>query len=42
MGELGLVMKPSEDLPLSINLGVQGYAGQKQGISGSCNFVYEF
>ncbi len=42
MGELGLVMKPSEDLPLSINLGVQGYLGQKQGVSGSCNFMYEF
>ncbi len=42
MGELGLTMKPSEDLPLSINLGVQGYTGQKQGISGSASFVYEF
>ena len=42
MGELGLMMKPSEDVPLSINLGVQGYAGQKRGVSGSCRFVYEF
>ena len=42
MGELGLMMKPTEDLPLSINLGVQGYVGQKQGVSGSCNFMYEF
>ncbi len=42
MGELGLMMKPTEDLPLSINLGVQGYVGQKQGISGSCNLMYEF
>ncbi len=42
MGELGLMMKPTEDLPLSINLGVQGYVGQKQGISGSCNVMYEF
>ncbi|MDO4839404.1 MAG: autotransporter outer membrane beta-barrel domain-containing protein, partial [Desulfovibrionaceae bacterium] len=42
MGELGLMMKPTEDLPLSINLGVQGYVGQKQGVSGNCNIMYEF
>ncbi len=42
MGELGLIMKPSADLPLSINLGVQGYVGQKQGISGNCLISYEF
>ncbi len=42
MGELGLMMKPTEDLPLSVSLGVQGYIGQKQGVSGSCNVMYEF
>ena len=42
MGELGLMMKPSEDMPLSVNLGVQGYVGQKQGVSGNCNIMYEF
>ncbi|MDO4840592.1 MAG: autotransporter outer membrane beta-barrel domain-containing protein, partial [Desulfovibrionaceae bacterium] len=42
MGELGLMMKPSDDLPLSINLGVQGYVGQKQGVSGNCLVKYEF
>ncbi|MDO4839313.1 MAG: autotransporter outer membrane beta-barrel domain-containing protein [Desulfovibrionaceae bacterium] len=42
MGELGLIMKPAESLPLSINLGVQGYVGQKQGISGNCLISYEF
>ena len=42
MGELGLMMKPSDDLPLSINLGVQGYVGQKQGVSGNCLIMYEF
>ncbi|MDO4839967.1 MAG: autotransporter outer membrane beta-barrel domain-containing protein, partial [Desulfovibrionaceae bacterium] len=42
MGELGLTMKPSEDLPLSINLGVQGYTGQKRGVSGNCTLMYEF
>ncbi len=42
MGELGIIMKPAESLPLSINLGVQGFVGQKQGVSGSCNVMYEF
>ena len=42
MGEMGAVLKPSKDLPLSINLGVQGYVGQKQGVSGSCLVKYEF
>ena len=42
MGELGLVMNPSESLPLTINLGVQGYVGQKQGIAGNCTMKYEF
>ena len=42
IGELGLVMKPSEDIPLSVNLSVQGYVGQKQGVSGDCNIMYEF
>ena len=42
IGELGLMMKPTEDLPLSINLGVQGYVGQKQGIAGNCLVRYEF
>ncbi len=42
MGELGLVMKPSASVPLSLNLGVQGYVGQKQGISGNCTVMYEF
>ncbi|MDO4839948.1 MAG: autotransporter domain-containing protein, partial [Desulfovibrionaceae bacterium] len=42
MGELGLMMKPTESLPLSINLGVQGYVGQKRGVSGNCNVMYEF
>lgn len=41
MGEFGLMMKPAEILPLSFNLGVQGYAVQKQGISGNCAMMYE-
>ena len=42
MGELGIAMKPTDALPLSFSLGVQGYVGQKQGISGSCSILYEF
>ena len=42
MGELGITMTPSKDLPLSVNLGVQGYVGQKQGVSGNCLIKYEF
>ena len=42
MGELGITMTPSKDLPLSIGLGVQGYVGQKRGVSGNCMVKYEF
>ncbi len=42
MGELGLVMRPTVSVPLSLNLGVQGYVGQKQGVSGNCTIMYEF
>ncbi len=41
-GELGIAMMPADTLPLSFSLGVQGYAGKKQGISGNCNVMYEF
>ena len=30
VGGMGFVMKPSEDLPLSFNLGVQGYTGRRE------------
>ena len=42
IGELGIRMTPSESLPLSVNLGVQGYVGQKRGVSGNCMVRYEF
>ena len=42
IGELGITMTPSESLPLSFNLGVQGYVGQKRGVSGNCMVKYEF
>ena len=42
IGELGIMMRPSDEVPLSINLGVQGYVGKKQGVSGNCLMMYEF
>ena len=42
IGELGLTLKPSKDLPLSIDLGAQGYVGTRQGVSGTLHLRYEF
>ncbi|MCM5557535.1 autotransporter outer membrane beta-barrel domain-containing protein [Pleomorphomonas sp. JP5] len=33
--EAGLTLKPSDDLPLSIDLGLQGFVGQREGLAGS-------
>ena len=42
MGEIGLSFKPSEALPLSFDLGVQGYLGEREGVTGSLQIRYEF
>jgi outer membrane autotransporter protein len=42
IGELGLTLKPSKDLPLSFDLGVQGYAGKREGVTGSLQARFEF
>ena len=42
MGELGLSLKPSKDLPLSFDLGIQGYVGKREGVSGSLQAKWEF
>jgi outer membrane autotransporter protein len=42
VGELGLTVRPSEDLALKLDAGVQGYAGARQGFSGSLHVKYEF
>lgn len=42
VGELGLLMKPSVNLPLTIDAAVQGYTGTREGISGSLTLKYEF
>ncbi|MDL2317423.1 autotransporter domain-containing protein, partial [Desulfovibrio sp. OttesenSCG-928-A18] len=35
IAELGLSISPSSSLPLSFDLGVQGYMGQREGVTGS-------
>ena len=42
MGELSLSLKPSKDLPLSFDLGVQGYVGKREGVTGSLQVKFEF
>lgn len=42
VGELGLVFTPCASLPLSFDLGVQGYVGKREGVTGSMQAKYEF
>jgi outer membrane autotransporter protein len=42
IGELGFTLKPSLNLPLSFDLGVQGYTGKREGVTGSLQIRYEF
>jgi autotransporter-associated beta strand protein len=42
VGEIGLSLKSSPDLPLSFDLGLQGYAGRRQGAAGSLRVKWEF
>jgi outer membrane autotransporter protein len=42
IGELGLTLKPSTTLPLSFDVGVQGYAGKREGVTGSLQVRFEF
>ena len=42
IGELGLTFKPSQTVPLSFDLGVQGYVGKREGVTGSLQAKYEF
>ncbi|MDR3300505.1 MAG: autotransporter domain-containing protein [Candidatus Accumulibacter sp.] len=42
IAELGLVMKPSASTPLTIDLGIQGYTGRREGASGSIRVEYKF
>ena len=42
IGELGFTLKPSATLPLSFDLGVQGYVGKREGVTGSLQVKWEF
>ncbi|MDR2893607.1 MAG: autotransporter outer membrane beta-barrel domain-containing protein [Deltaproteobacteria bacterium] len=42
IGEIGLTFKPSATIPLSFDLGVQGYTGIREGVTGSLQLKFEF
>jgi len=42
VGELGLNLKPSKELPLAFDLGVQGFVGKREGVTGSLQIRFEF
>jgi outer membrane autotransporter protein len=42
IGEIGLSFKPAPDSLISLDLGVQGYTGQREGVTGSLQFKLEF
>jgi outer membrane autotransporter protein len=42
VGELGLTFKPSTTMPVSLDLGLQGYAGKREGLAGSLQAKFEF
>jgi outer membrane autotransporter protein len=42
IGEIGLIMKPSDQSPWFVDLGVQGYTGQREGVAGNLRVGLEF
>ena len=42
VGELGLTIKPVKDSGFSFDLGVQGYTGVREGVTGSVQLKFEF
>ena len=42
VGEIGLSWKPAKAQGFSVDLGMQGYVGQRQGVSGNLMLKYEF
>lgn len=42
VGELGLTLRPVADSGFSMDLGVQGYVGVREGVTGSLQLKYEF
>ncbi|HIU17683.1 MAG TPA: hypothetical protein IAB01_04430, partial [Candidatus Avidesulfovibrio excrementigallinarum] len=42
MGELGITLTPSATIPVSLDLGVQGYVGKREGVSGTIQLQWKF
>jgi outer membrane autotransporter protein len=42
VGEAGIVFHPAKDLLLFLDLGIQGYVGKREGVTGSLQVKYEF
>jgi hypothetical protein len=42
IAEVGLKVKPAPESPLSFDLGVQGYTGQREGVTGNLTLNFEF
>ncbi|SHN61943.1 autotransporter outer membrane beta-barrel domain-containing protein, partial [Desulfovibrio litoralis] len=42
VGELGIILKPMVNHDFSVDLGLQGYTGMREGVSGSLQMKYEF
>jgi outer membrane autotransporter protein len=42
IGELGISVKPAPEGPFSFELGVQGYTGKREGVTGSLMLKFEF
>ncbi|MCL2011061.1 MAG: autotransporter outer membrane beta-barrel domain-containing protein, partial [Synergistaceae bacterium] len=42
IGDIGLNIRPSESLPLFIDVGVQGYTGRREGVTGRLEMRWEF
>jgi len=40
--EVGFIMQPAQNHPFTINLGLQGYVGKQEGVTGSLRVKYEF
>jgi outer membrane autotransporter protein len=42
MGELGIKFTPGESSPFGLDLGLQGYTGKRQGLTGSLRLSFDF
>jgi outer membrane autotransporter protein len=42
IGEFGVTLRPSDTLPLAIDLGAQGHLGRREGVTGSLQLRLEF